>query len=817
VTVEGTLTTGLGSLESSHVGFVEDATAGIAVYLDAAAPVPWPAGTTVRISGRIDERYGARTLRTAVSDILAIGSGPLPVPLDRATGSIGESVEGRLVTVDGVTIGSPTAFADGTGLLVDDGSGSVRVIVSAEALAGATVPAGTPVVATGPVGQRDSTGTGSSGYRINVTEAGSLMVLPTPSPSPTGSPDPSPTPSPAPTSAPSASPTPAATPTAAPTPAPVALDVVSARSRPVGSRIRVMGVVIAEAGRLGLPPVFAIGDGTAGLAVRLADGMRPPARGTTVTLDGVLAAPYGQLELRLVAGGLAVAGPGTLPDPLQILAADLGEPTEGRLVTIEATLTGHATRATSGDLSADFIDAAGARFRVLADASSGLTSASFVSGHAYGLVGIVGQHASRKGALDGYRVWLRDTADMRPGSPSGGLMPGAAAISIAEAIRRDGAIVTIEASVSAGPGLLDSTGRRIVVSDASGAVEVDLPGGITVRIGDRIRATGEVGRAWGAPRVVASSVDVLEAGAPPRPETLAAAPGPAHEWRLVRIAGQVVDVRRLGATWRAEVLVGRTRVVVDGLAGANIASTAIVEGRPVTIVGIVRRPYPTATDRRYQVVPRGPSDVALGPPSGAAAGAAVARPTRGDAAPAGSGAGPTPIDIDLATLADHVGELVRVGGLVVAPTADGFSLDDATAVVGVVLRGEAGAYLELLEPGDALNATGRVERAGGELIVAVDAASGLVRVGDLGEALPLGAPVSSATALPSPIGSASGPALADAGGGLPGNLPVGVSGLVAISILSVALTLARRRAALARATFTARARLAELERDQRSA
>ena len=543
------------------------------------------------------------------------------MPLDRATGSVGEAVEGRLVEIDGLTIGSPSALADGTALLVDDGSGSVRVIVSLELLGGATIPSGTHVVAWGPVGQRDSSGTGTSGYRIHATEAGSIEVVPTPEPSPSPDPggSPEPTSSPDPTATPSASATPSATPSAAPTPAPVELDVASARSQPVGTRLRVTGVVIAEAGRLGLPPVFAIGDAASGLGVRLADGMRVPPRGTTVSLEGILAAPYGQLELRLVAGGLAVGGPGFLPAPAPVFAADLGEPTEGRLVTIGGTLAGRATKATSGDISADFVDATGARFRVYADASSGLTSASFASGQAYELVGVVGQHASRKGALDGYRIWLRDASDVRRASVSGPVGSSVTSITIAEAIRRDGDTVTIEATVSAGPGLLDATGRRVVVADATGAVEVVLPVGVTVRIGDRIRATGDVGRAWGAPRIAAASVEALGPGAPPRPETLGGAPGPAHEWRLVRIAGQVLDVRRLGTTWRAEVLVGRSKVVVVGLAGAGIASTAIVEGRPVTVVGIVRRPYPSATDRRYQVVPRGPADVALGPSSGAGA------------------------------------------------------------------------------------------------------------------------------------------------------------------------------------------------------
>jgi hypothetical protein len=171
-----------------------------------------------------------------------------------------------------------------------------------------------------------------------------------------------------------------------------------------------------------------------------------------------------------------------------------------------------------------------------------------------------------------------------------------------------------------------------------------------------------------------------------------------------------------------------------------------------------------------------------------------------------------PTDIDLATLAEHVGELVRVGGLVIEPTADGFTLDDATAIATVVLRGEAAAYLGLLEPGDALNAIGVVERRGDGFVVAVDAPSGLIRVGDLGQEIPL-MPQETATTSPDVPRST----LADAAGQGVAFPAVGLSGLLIVSFLSLGLTLIRRRRMAFQAALAARARLSALGRDDRSA
>src|SRR5439155_20845180 len=119
-----------------------------------------------------------------------------------------------------------TAYADGLGTLVDGGSGPVRVIVGRTALAGQAIPSGTSVIAIGPVGQHDSSGTGTTAYRINSTEAGELVIVPPPTPSPTPSSTPSLAPSPVPTASatatpsPTGAPTPTGTPTPVPTPSP---------------------------------------------------------------------------------------------------------------------------------------------------------------------------------------------------------------------------------------------------------------------------------------------------------------------------------------------------------------------------------------------------------------------------------------------------------------------------------------------------------------------------------------------------------------------------------------------------------------------
>ena len=111
-----------------------------------------------------------------------------PSPWESRPARPGKALEGLRITVAGTTVGAASALADGLGVTVDDGTGGIRAVIGPDALAGRALPSGTSVVVTGPLGQRDSSGTGTSGYRIHATLAGELEVL---------APDPTPTPSPA--------------------------------------------------------------------------------------------------------------------------------------------------------------------------------------------------------------------------------------------------------------------------------------------------------------------------------------------------------------------------------------------------------------------------------------------------------------------------------------------------------------------------------------------------------------------------------------------------------------------------------------------
>jgi hypothetical protein len=516
-----------------------------------------------------------------------------------------------------------------------------------------------------------------------------------------------------------------------------------------------------------------------------------------VEVSGKLFAPYGQLEVRPATGGVVRLDLAPLPSPTVIGGMDLGETTEGRLVRINGTVTTAPKASTTGDISLTVTSADGAQVKVMADVTSGLDRTALLSGRNYALTGIVGQRASRKDALDGYRIWLRDASDvvLQAGGAGGSGAAGSAPAvqSIAAARLLEGQTVTIEGTVTAGPDLLDATRRRVVVEDATGAVELLLPAPLAdLGPGRRIRVTGVMGRAYGAARLRVSSLELLGT-AVRTPLALSSGPGPAHEWRLVRISGRIVDVRRLGARWTAELEIGGSRVPIAGLAGSGIPSTALIEGRRATITGIVRRPHPSASDRRFAIAPRSAADLAVAPPDGGGATRAI------DGAAAAASPGDAvvgAVDADLGNLEVHLGQLVRVGGLVVELLPDGFVLDDGTAQGRVLLRGPAGELAPLIETGDALNALGRPERLDGDIVLAVERDDAIQLVGDLGEPIdPRLAAALPEAATPEPDATASVTAAGVMNGlePAPGILGLGSLGLVLLA--SAAVTGLRRHRA----------------------
>ena len=384
--------------------------------------------------------------------------------------------------------------------------------------------------------------------------------------------------------------------------------------------------------------------------------------------------------------------------------------------------------------------------------------------------------------------------------------------------------------------LLDASGRRLIVQDASGAVELLLPvGQAAPRPGMRLQVDGEIGTAYGAPRVRVTSLRVTGAAAVPEPRPLPREPGSGDEGELVRITGRVVDLRRMGDRWRAEVRTQGATIVVAGLAGAGIPAATMSEGAAVSVIGVVRRPHPAASDRRFAVVPRGPADVrASGPVTGSAAGAG---PSGGAAsahdagwsvaatsAMPASAPGDRVVDADLATLPGMAGVRVRVGGIVVAIAGDRVSIDDGTATGSLQLTGDALDLVPLLEPGDAVGAVGLVTAASGGHMVRVDDPAGLIRLGDLGEALPLdpAAPLRvaagtgstpPAAALPTRVDHVGSPDAALADGDTAtgsGPLMAGVGLALVASSGWACLVAVRRRRDRGRVTARVAARLAAL-------
>lgn len=541
----------------------------------------------------------------------------------------------------------------------------------------------------------------------------------TPAPTPT----PAITPAPTTTPAPPITPAPTATPAATPTSPPIQ-DIADARTQPVGTTVVIRGTITAAPGWIVGDTALALQDDSGGIFVRLASPAVGLTLGDVLQVEGVLAAPYGNIEVRPSSEDVAVAGHGDEIAPRDLESVELGEETEGLLGRLEGTVDS-VTTSSSGSVTVMLADASGVG-RVFVYETLGLVAADFVHGDRLSVTGLVGDR------LGLYRLWPRSSADIldlggptpSPGhtpapTPAQTAAPTAApsVISIGEALRRQGDRISVEGTVSVRNGLLDSDGRRVTIQDASGAILVRLPDNESTAVGDRIRVTGVVGTYYGAPQLTAESLRGISRAALTALVIRAAPLTEALEWRLVTVAGAIGSVSRDGDTWRAELELDGGSIPVSGLSRSGIPSTAVEEGRRATITGLVKRAYPTAGDQRFALVPRIAGDIVLG----AAAGSPAPSPTapsgsagsglpNGSSRPGGdpvAGGGSAAV-VALADLHGHLGETVAVGGRVVAADGGAITIVDASATAALLLAGPAvdlaGAFLA----GDLVNAVGIV-------------------------------------------------------------------------------------------------------------
>ena len=556
-------------------------------------------------------------------------------------------------------------------------------------------------------------------------------------PRPTALPTLSPTSGVVPTPAPTASPSP----TRAPSPSPSAsepdpISIAAARAQTPGALVHVFGVVTAAPGLTGIEGLFAVEDVSGAVFVRwtgLEVGIVP---GAAAEVVGVLAAPYGQVEVREL-HRLAVGPQGEEPTPARAELSAIGEGNEARLVTVRGTVESVTTEA--GRLTVVVGDGS-ASVRVMADPPTGLSSADVTRGDIVMATGVVGQRASALGLADGYKVWLRARSDLlvrpeidpqqpdpqQPAPTQPAPLPtstGAAALhDLSSLVGRRGSAVDAKATVTAAAGLLDINGPTIVVEDGTGAVAVVLPAGVDAPgVGMRVHVTGKVGSWEGGPTILATRVESDGELQAVEPDQVSGALGSFAEWRLVRVCGRIQRVTHAGSRWRVEVLVNGQLVVVLGEPAAGISITSSSVGRLAMVTGIVRRS--TSNSDEFQLLPRSPLDWRLGPVGAArAVSTSSGENVAGLSVVATASGGPAGGVIDIEFVAGHLGLDVTVVGLVTA-TGDGeVTINDGTGEVRIG-GPSAAAALSLLEPGDAVEVRGRVTQDERGLLILADAAS----------------------------------------------------------------------------------------------
>lgn len=611
-------------------------------------------------------------------------------------------------------------------------------------------PDATPTLATPtsmPTATEQPTATATSTPAPSPTPTPAPTILPTPSasPSPTTSPAPVATPTVAPTGAPSAT-TDGASPTATVTP----LTIDQVRGQPMGASVQLRGVLSTDPGLTESGKGGFVQDETAGIALYLPSGAWPAVNaGDVVVARGVLESRFSLLTVRLeTAADLTVEAAGEPPVARAVEIGVVGEAIEGLLVVLEGTISEGSSPLSDG-FSTTINDATGS-VRVVVATSSAIDPSMLSRGQRVRLTGVVGQRDSSGTGSGGYRVhprWPTDIVQLPAATPTpaSGSGPTATpartatplptfatpspttaplAISIGAALRRPGEVVTVEGIVTAAASLLDADSRRLPIQDATGAILLRLPLGFTPpAVGQRVRASGEVGTYYGAPQLAAEEAQRLLGQATVAVNEVSRAPlAPDLEWRLVRVEGVIESISRSGDAWRAELRVSGGSVPIIGLARSGIAAETMQAGRSATISGLVRRAYPTAVDQRFAVVPRSAVDIRLGAavaPS-PSAGAGSSTQSGEPAATAFSSAGGQ----KLADLAGREGQSVRIGGRVVGIDLPLVSIVDDSGGATLLLRGSALAAGAALRPGDIVNAIGSIGRDPRGAIVVVVASAG---------------------------------------------------------------------------------------------
>ncbi|HEU4840157.1 MAG TPA: hypothetical protein VFT09_01915, partial [Ilumatobacteraceae bacterium] len=378
-------------------GYLADESAAIAVLPDADGEA-FGRGRRLRVTGEIDDRFGQRTLRVAAGGIVDLGPATEPSVVAASTGTIGEAIEGRLVRIVAAIVGPASTLTTGVAFDVDDGSGPTRLIVAtATSIEVSDWDSGTVLDVIGVVGQRDSSGTGSAGYRVQPRDADDLLSATPPA---------VPTATPTPTSDPSTS----AGPSASASPEPGVMTIAQARAAPRNARVRVQGTVTLPTGVVDAQTA-AIQDATGAIVLRLSDEAGSLRLGQRIDVGGARSTKGGMETIRVTTAPRPL-GAGAEPAPRTRTTGAAAEAHEAQLIVVRGGLVASARRASSGTVSMEIDDGSGP-LRIVAGSSLAVDRTALVEGAWIEVRGVLGQETTGAQPLRGYRVWPRAAGDVR--------------------------------------------------------------------------------------------------------------------------------------------------------------------------------------------------------------------------------------------------------------------------------------------------------------------------------------------------------------------------------------------------------------------
>lgn len=188
------------------------------------------------------------------------------------------------------------------------------------------------------------------------------------------------------------------------------MSIAQARAQPTGTHLRLRGIVTVRSGLIE-PGTAIVQDAAAAILIRLDDEAGTLQRGQLVELDGVRSTRSGMLTLRVQARPL-ILGLQAEPDAPRVPTGSIAEAHEAKLVLVRGAITSTPLRSTANNVSFTIDDGSGP-LRIVVLARSGISPAGLARDVWIEVRGAVGQETTGAQPDRGYRVWPRDSADLR--------------------------------------------------------------------------------------------------------------------------------------------------------------------------------------------------------------------------------------------------------------------------------------------------------------------------------------------------------------------------------------------------------------------